>query len=726
MYKGNMLVRIIVFIIITITTQHSLLAQKTGAWRDHFAYTQGIDALALPKHLLSATTDGLIFIDGEITTISKVNGLSDVSLSAVLYNAEATQIIVGYQNGTIDILQSAKPEKIASQNNTHSITAWKNSSKYGNKPIHKFVKAGRKIYAATASCVLELDGNEISSDFSLDEHGDTLAVLDITLYQNHLVAATRKGLYMVHKDNPQLYYYKTWERQLVNTHIISLAIYKDKLYALQANGTLLVSDNLQNFTQQAYYNQPLALSVAADELWLSSSTALHNVFNPSKTLKQYAGQTQFAPLRIVSRGAQLLIADQQLGGVFISANGNFNSLLPNGNLAHSITSITQSEGKILATSANTLSVLPQQGKWVNIANNLKSANTALANPSKPNQTHVSTSSGIVQFANQSLEAIDLASENIQAMAFDNAGKLFAFASYSNTPVNIRTANGSWERLAIDNLQRHHLKHCTFNETLFMGIANNNRLYAYNPSDKTASVFGIQLNSGESFSSAHILSIAADRNGEVWLGTSQGVLSYPYLSSNLSEVPKAVRVRVPTEIEGYASYLLMYEQVTAIAIDGGNRKWFGTRSAGVFLQSDDGTEQLQAFNANNSALPSNNIFSIAVNGATGEVLFATDKGIVGYYSDAIEGRTNFDEAKVYPNPARPNMYEVTITNLMENASVRITDVSGNLVFFGTANGGTITWDLQSLTGRRVATGVYLIFLADEAAKKGKVLKLLVVN
>ncbi|MGL5914175.1 MAG: T9SS type A sorting domain-containing protein, partial [Bacteroidales bacterium] len=175
-----------------------------------------------------------------------------------------------------------------------------------------------------------------------------------------------------------------------------------------------------------------------------------------------------------------------------------------------------------------------------------------------------------------------------------------------------------------------------------------------------------------------------------------------------------------------SYLLMYEQVTAIAIDGGNRKWFGTRSAGVFLQSDDGTEQLQTFNANNSALPSNNIFSIAVNGATGEVLFATDKGIVGYYSDAIEGRTNFDEAKVYPNPARPNMYEVTITNLMENASVRITDVSGNLVFFGTANGGTITWDLQSLTGRRVATGVYLIFLADEAAKKGKVLKLLVVN
>ncbi|MGL4363670.1 MAG: two-component regulator propeller domain-containing protein [Bacteroidales bacterium] len=703
-----------------------LLAQRVGAWRDHFAYTKGIDVVVLPKHFLCATSDGLIFVDEELTTISKVNGLSDVGLSAMMYNASLGTIIVGYESGLIDVLSSANPDKIIAQNNNFTITAWKNSNKYGSKKIHKFLQVGHKIYAATASCILELDGREVTADFSIDEQSDTLAVFDLVLYKDFLVAATHKGLYVVHKDNPQLYYYKIWEKRLPNTHVISLAVYEDKLYALQSNGNLLVTTDLLNFAQQKIYSQALSLSLAEGDLWLATATALHNVFSPKKTLTTYSGITKFSPFRIVSRGNQRLIADKLLGGVFVNANTRFSALLPNGMLQNDIDFVTQQGGVILGTTSNSLSLLPQQGKWRSIVDNLREVNASIINPNNQNQFFLSTSSGVAQVSNQTLEGLYLNNQNVQAMAFSSSNYLFAFSSQSTTPVNIRSANGDWESLLIDNLQYQNLGNCVFNEELFVGIANKNRIYVYNLKDKIAKVFSVQLNTGENFMNTNILSISTDRNGELWVGTEEGVVVYPYINPNLSDTPTAIRVRVPTEIDGYASYLLMYEKVTAIAVDGGNRKWFGTNNAGVFLQSDDGVEQIYAFSEHNSPLPSNKILSITINSETGEVLFATDKGMVGYYSDAVEGRNNFNEAKVYPNPARPNMNEVTITNLMENSSLRITDVGGNLVFFGIANGGSITWDLRSLTGKRVATGIYLIFLSDKSANKGKVLKLLVVN
>jgi hypothetical protein len=221
-------------------------------------------------------------------------------------------------------------------------------------------------------------------------------------------------------------------------------------------------------------------------------------------------------------------------------------------------------------------------------------------------------------------------------------------------------------------------------------------------------------------------VAADRNDKIWLGTDQGVMLYAITAEPFSATPNVQRVKIPNDIPDRASYLLEYEEVTAVAVDGGDRKWFGTRSAGAFLQSPDGYDEVYAFNVLNSPLPSNNVLDIAVNSQTGEVIFATDKGMVGYYGEATAGVADFGDVKIFPNPVRPEMNLVTITNLMEDASVRITDMAGNLVFFGTANGGTITWDTRNLNGNRVATGVYLVFLADGSGQETKVVKLLVVN
>lgn len=70
-------------------------------------------------------------------------------------------------------------------------------------------------------------------------------------------------------------------------------------------------------------------------------------------------------------------------------------------------------------------------------------------------------------------------------------------------------------------------------------------------------------------------------------------------------------------------MLESESVTAIAVDGANRKWLGTDRAGVFLMSADGTEEIHHFTEDNSPLFSNSITSIVIND-DGEVFLVLQK------------------------------------------------------------------------------------------------------
>ncbi|MDP4827306.1 MAG: T9SS type A sorting domain-containing protein, partial [Flavobacteriales bacterium] len=178
-----------------------------------------------------------------------------------------------------------------------------------------------------------------------------------------------------------------------------------------------------------------------------------------------------------------------------------------------------------------------------------------------------------------------------------------------------------------------------------------------------------------------------------------------------------------EQDGNIQILLETEQINSIAIDGANRKWVATASNGVFLFSPDGLEEIHHFTENNSPLLSNNVLDIAINHKRGEIFFATDRGVISYMSDA----TNFDDEistmSIYPNPVREDYVGlITIDGLAYETDIKITDVSGNVVYNSTSNGGRATWDATGPDGRRVATGIYLIFAArsdGDATNVGKI-------
>jgi hypothetical protein len=224
------------------------------------------------------------------------------------------------------------------------------------------------------------------------------------------------------------------------------------------------------------------------------------------------------------------------------------------------------------------------------------------------------------------------------------------------------------------------------------------------------------------------SIAEDLDGNIWIGTDQGPVVYYSPERIFRNDLKAYRIRIPrSDGSGLADYLLGTETVTAIAVDGANRKWLGTSGSGVYLVSADGTTEILNFNESNSPLLSNSILSISIDDKTGDVWFATSRGIQSFRGDATSGSDDFTDIFAFPNPVREDFQgNLTISGLMKDTRVSITDISGNLVYKTVSDGGTASWDLRTYNGRRVATGVYLIFCASDDGSRSEVIKVLVIN
>ena len=182
-----------------------------------------------------------------------------------------------------------------------------------------------------------------------------------------------------------------------------------------------------------------------------------------------------------------------------------------------------------------------------------------------------------------------------------------------------------------------------------------------------------------------------------------------------------------EADGYVEPIIANESVSAIAIDGANRKWFGTKSSGVFVYSPDGSTQVHHFDKENSPLFSNNINDISINGTTGEVYIATDKGLISYRGEATEGQEKHNNVLVFPNPVRESYTgPIAIKNVTNDADVKITDISGNLIRSLSAFGGQAVWDGKNLFGERPNTGVYLVFTSNPIGTETLVSKILFIK
>jgi hypothetical protein len=374
------------------------------------------------------------------------------------------------------------------------------------------------------------------------------------------------------------------------------------------------------------------------------------------------------------------------------------------------------------------------------------------NPKKPEEVAVSTYSAypvsIINSAENACVVYDQTNSPIQLslagngwalasdVCYDTKGNLWVLNGWSDRPLVVKRADNTWSAFdcGVEARNKYTTRMVIDKDQNLWFATETNGLFGYNYSETIDNIgddFHINLTSGDysgALPSENVTALAVDLDGELWIGTDAGFAVLYNTTGSFTANPGDYNAqRIKVRFEGNVEYVLGSTHITDIEVDGGNRKWMATAGAGLVLLSSDGSEIIKQFTKENSDLISNNIYDIKMNQETGELFIITDLGLVSYRSDASQDDADYSSTKVFPNPVRPG-YEglITIQGIRYDSDVEVTDVSGNLIFKTTSNGGTATWDGKRVDGTKVESGVYLIWTATNTGSSNKVGKVVVVR
>jgi hypothetical protein len=744
-------------------------------WRIHFS-TQGAVGISEDStSVYMACANGIIqyhLDDHSVEMITAANGLSDLGISAI--ESDGYHVFIGYANGNIDLLEG----------NTITNIPWiKMADIAGNKDIHSFFFTDSMAYISSGVglVIFDLEKREIADTYYPYSNPSVYASC---VHRDTIYAATAAGIYYAPKNQSFLNDQNNWTKKtdlpsaVINGPFTHIADFGDKLLFVYKsssfNGDTLYY--LQDGILQKYGSDPLTimdLKTTDTEACLTlynsmqvfdvSMTQTHNIF-------QYlAGVPQ--PVSSIKKEGYYWLADQDHG--LVKAFDSWNNDVVSGNspYADACYRLDIQYGKVLVAGGGLTHNLAnnyfqygvylfEDETWTNFNHETQDSIytdkdwdfvTVAINPNNTNEFAFAggiakgglkivkdgvTITEVYTETNSTLEAS--ASENEYAigdMKYDDAGNLW-IACMGVEPLKVLTPSGEWYSFSLgSNAKDKYPYRLTIDSDGNKWVAvTNASMIAFNEngtladqSDDDVRIFSTSEGYGN-LPSVFVKAIAEDIDGEMWVGTETGLVIL-YSRTNLYDGGygeydlDAILIEVGGEVEK----LLGETSITAIAIDGGNRKWIGTGSSGVFCLSPDGTEEIYRFTAENSPLISNNILDIRIDHLSGEVYFATDKGLVSFRSDATISDENFASVKVFPNPVTPDFRgPITIQGLGYESDVKVTDVSGNIVYQTVSNGGTVIWDGLTLEGDRVQSGVYLVWTASVDGKGKNVAKILFIN
>ncbi len=310
---------------------------------------------------------------------------------------------------------------------------------------------------------------------------------------------------------------------------------------------------------------------------------------------------------------------------------------------------------------------------------------------------------------------DEARTRISALAFDKDNNLWICNYGAAKPLVKYAADGSWSTFGNQSAGSEYANlDIDENGNVWIavpGVDVSRGVVVFNEGDPNTEgdeQWRVFTQSNSVLPSNSVNDIQVDLDGSVWACTSLGVVTFD-CSSDAFDTDRCSGDRRKVLVNGIPEYLLNYEIVHSVSVDGANRKWFGTES-GVYVMSPSGEELIANYNEKNSPLPDNKVEVVRIEPKTGLVYIGTSKGVVSLRTDATEGPKSFLNAiEVFPNPVRPEYTgQISIRGLARDARVKITDIDGQLVYETKANGGLATWDGKDFNGNDVSSGVYYIF------------------
>ena len=761
-----------------------------GNWADYFTYNQGIAVVNSGSKIFWATPHSLAYYDTEdhsIEKFSKVQGLAETRVGHMNFDAASQTVVVGYTNGNLDLvnpldlsifnLADIKRSSITGDKRIYHIHCESGlayvSCGFGIVVLDLFKKEVKDTYIiGPGGSQIKINGVTVSAD-------SIYAATDNGVYKANKNNAFL-SLFSSWSKKTDL------PAHIANATLKSPYFFGNKLFFILDSPTY-GADTCYYHNGTAWVPfMPLAgndmnsISGAANRiLFASTGKAYLTDFNLNfiNDVFQYTfGTVDITGAAYVADNS-MYISDRVSGLVEAANSWNSTSLKPSGPRTNAVRRIATKDNVTWVAPGNVLGQINQNTfnkdflsvSESNVWSYINEGNNPLIDPFysydvlnvviDPNDiNHVVagmwSENGLMEIHSKSVTAIYDEQNSIleqypalpgfcgvAGLAFDDESNLWMSNSYSANPLVVKKSDGTWKKYYCGPQMGNRILgdvKIGDNGYKYICIPTNNPhgtggLFVYNDAgtidDDTDDSYRF-LNNAEGngkLPSADVRALAIDLDGEVWVGTGHGpaVIYTPENIFNGGGSFDATQILI--EQDGNYQLLLENEIVTDIEVDGANRKWIATETSGAYLISEDGTEQLFHFTAENSPLPSNFINDISINGKSGEVFFASGDGIVSYRGTATESNDNFDNSLVFPNPVRPG-YEgmIAINGLSRNSDVKITDLAGNVVFMTKSEGGQAVWDGRTLKGEKAKAGIYLIMCSSENGKERVAGKVVFVN
>lgn len=757
------------FFLFLLFISQTILSQGNLLWKGYFSYNEIVDVETSSTSVLAAT-ENCIFtkktIQQDLTILNSINGFKPTTITAIHYSESFKKTIAGNKDGLL-LIANDDGSVITKVDIIEEVPVAPNKKK-----INDLYEHNGRLYIATdyGISVLDLSTTEFITTYFIGASGEELEVLQTTVLNNEIYAVTRQnGIRKGDLSNPFLYDYSQWQT-FDSGYWLGIVTLNNQIVAMNTdNNTYRFNGSFQAVLNHSQFGRKIKTN--GSELIVTTQNhvfVLDNQFNQIAHITNIPDfSVNFSAANVVN--GQIFIGTEKNGLFFTSLTNPFvfENISPDGPFRNNVFRVKKAPNLLWAVYGDyskeynpyPLDDLPvsnfsTNNGWEDIPYEdllgAKSISDLAINPNNQNQIYFSSYfSGLLKFEGSDitilnntntgpngLESLVLSPPNptyidirINSPTFDKDNNLWVTNAFVERAIKVLRANGQWQSFSLNGISP------TYSSGRYgpMAIDKNNTKWipAYN---EGIIAFNDQLNNkfivinfeNGNLPDQVVNCVAIDNRNQLWIGTFKGLRILSSVDKFISENELTTTSIIIQE--GDLAQELFYQQsILDIKVDGANRKWVSLADAGVFLVSPNGQQTIYRFTKNNSPLPSDNVNDIEIDDVTGEVFFATDKGLVSFLGVSTKSSDDLTNVYVYPNPVRPEFFgTVKIAGLTDKANVKITDIEGNLVFETTSEGGTIEWDTSAFGSYKVASGVYMVFVASQDGLDSTVKKIMIVR
>ena len=742
-------------------------AQNTLSWQGYFSFNEIKDISESSTTVFAASENALFSksnVSNAVKTTTTIDGLSGQTISAVYHSETFKKTIIGYENGMIIVINETDGSIIKKVDIINKQLA------ANIKKVNHFMEYNGLVYVSCDFGIVQfnLTTSQFGDTYFIGDNGAEISVKQTAFFNGFIYAATSSGIRRANSTSPNLIDFNQWG--IVNSgDWSSVETLDTELIAINSVG-YIHRFNSNAFVGFLQLSQPSADMKAENHNLFITTANLVYVYNNKMVLNRQISNTQVLDNTLnftcaTAVGDVIYIGTKE-NGLFsstLSGNSAFENITPIGPVRNNIFSLDVSPNSVWAVYGDyDLSYNPypldsygiskyNTSGWLNIPYedvfDAKSMSRVIINPNNDNQVYASSFfSGLLKLENDtptilyneknsSLESLKVDNYNVvdiraNATAFDKSGNLWITNSRVKNGLKVLKTNGQWGSYSLatilNNVENNSYGGLVVDKNNTKWIATYREgIVGFNETTNTFKKMTFGTDVGN-LPSVDVRALAVDTKNQLWIGTTKGLRILSNVSSFQTESQLTANAIII--IDDNLAQELLYEQfITSIVVDGANNKWIGTSDSGVFMVSPNGQETKYHFTINNSPLPSNTINDIKINSTTGEVFIATNKGLISFGGIATGANEDLNNVYVYPNPVRPEFTgTVKIAGLLDKANVKITDITGSLVYEATSAGGTIEWDTTAFGRYKVASGVYMIFISAQDGGETKVKKVMIIR